>query len=171
MQPAPCLCVAHITSSAIACHLLVTQSSAHPHTHTYMLTSDCPLLCVHLSPAAGLSYAPPTGTSSSNGNGNGVVLSPPAPEARPAPVTATVTVPANLVSSSSRDVATAAAAAAAAPVAARTLLSMEEDEMTSDQIQCRWAGGDAIPPPLALWCTPACVKWAEQCVLKGILRK
>lgn len=110
-----------------------------------MLTGSCALCCAELMLCravtcfrTGLSYAPPTGTpSNGSSNGNGAA---PATLTLPA-VKATVTVPASMPSSSSsssRDVATAAAAAAAAPVAARTLLSMEEEEMTSDQIQCRW---------------------------------
>jgi hypothetical protein len=95
---------------------------------------------------AGLSYAPPT-----NGTTNGFLPDtngdfPSAAEAETAAkqaVTATITLPrpsAPLPSTTpAAAVTAAAAAAAAAPTAApdKTLLSMEEEEMTTDQIQCR----------------------------------
>eukprot|EP00882_Tetradesmus_deserticola_P032036 GHRQ01036247.1.p1 GENE.GHRQ01036247.1~~GHRQ01036247.1.p1 ORF type:complete len:299 (+),score=90.57 GHRQ01036247.1:201-1097(+) len=83
--------------------------------------------------APGLSYAPPTGS-----NGNGVAPSNGAAAAEPMGMqtaTATVTAPRPPAVSN----AAAAAAPSAAPVPLTTLFSMDEEEMTSDQIQCRWA--------------------------------
>ncbi|WIA15256.1 hypothetical protein OEZ85_001928 [Tetradesmus obliquus] len=82
--------------------------------------------------APGLSYAPPVG-----GNGNGMPSSNGATAvAEPMgmqTVTATVTAPPPPAVSS----AAPAAAPSAAPAPDKTLFSMDEEEMTSDQIQCR----------------------------------
>jgi hypothetical protein len=92
------------------------------------------MLFVVLVLAAGLSYAPPTGS-----NGNGVASSNGATAvAEPMgmqTVTATITAPRPPAASS----AATAAAPSAAPAPDKTLFSMDEEEMTSDQIQCRWA--------------------------------
>jgi hypothetical protein len=84
--------------------------------------------------APGLTYVPPTGPGNgnglgpaANGNGGGGVALATAPAAAPAAVTAAVIAP-----------PAPAAAAAAAPATDRTLLSMDEDEMTPDQLACRW---------------------------------
>jgi len=71
--------------------------------------------------APGLTYLPPMTGADGNGNGSSSPSSSPAAEpevARPRPATATVTLPKPSTSE-------------------RTLLSMEDDEMTADQIQCR----------------------------------
>jgi hypothetical protein len=88
----------------------------------------CCCCCLFLCPtaaAAGITFPP---TSSSNGNGNGRSSS------SSSTVTATITLPQPLISSPSP---AAAAAAAAKPAAAQTLMSMDEDEMSAEQLACR----------------------------------
>ncbi|KIZ06832.1 hypothetical protein MNEG_1119 [Monoraphidium neglectum] len=82
--------------------------------------------------APGLTYVPPTAApGSSNGNGNGYApAAPVVAVAAPAGAAVTVTAP-------PKPKALEAAAAPAAGGAVQSLFSMDEDEMTSDQIQCR----------------------------------
>lgn len=76
----------------------------------------------------GLTYAPPTAPGSGNGTqqySNGSTAAEPYSKAA---ATATVTAP--------RPQSVVVSSPSAAPVE-RSLFSMDEDEMTSDQIQCR----------------------------------
>lgn len=85
--------------------------------------------CVVHSGTAGLSYAPPTVPGSTNGAQpirNGTAAAEPYSKAAP---TATVTAP--------RPQSVIVSKPSTTP-AEKSLFSMEEDEMTSDQIQCRW---------------------------------
>uniref|UniRef100_A0A383W3H6 Uncharacterized protein n=1 Tax=Tetradesmus obliquus TaxID=3088 RepID=A0A383W3H6_TETOB len=82
--------------------------------------------------AAGVTLPP--SSSSSNGNGNGRSSS--SSSSQPQTVTATITLPKPLISTAS-PAAAAAAAAAAKPAAAQTLMSMDEDEMSAEQLACR----------------------------------
>ncbi|WIA24074.1 hypothetical protein OEZ85_013682 [Tetradesmus obliquus] len=81
--------------------------------------------------AAGVTLPPSSSSSSSNGNGRSSSSS----SSQPQTVTATITLPKPLISTASP--AAAAAAAAAKPAAAQTLMSMDEDEMSAEQLACK----------------------------------
>ncbi len=97
--------------------------------------------------APGLTYVPDLNSSGgpmsdslgngngsfSNGNGNAAATAAPA---APAVATATIVAP-------PKPASLADAAAPEAPATDKTLMSMDDDEMSPDQIACRWAGGRA----------------------------
>ena len=89
--------------------------------------------------APGLSYVPPTAAGGAGGNGASgamaaVLAPPPPPAAAAAPAAPAAAAPA---AAAPAEPSAPEAAAAAAPAGVRTLLSMDDDEMSQDQIACR----------------------------------